>query len=113
MEIFEKTNTTPEDAPEPLEEQSPLLEQKRRVQGVGVGAFAGYYGGIVDSLLMRITDTILSIPLYLLLFVLSASFTDGSPISVIFLIAIFGWTTAARLIRSEFLAQKEREYVRA
>lgn len=83
------------------------------VLGIGIGAFAGYYGGIVDSVLMRLTDAILSIPMYLLLFVLSASFTNGSPISVIFLISIFGWTTAARLIRGEFLAQKEREYVRA
>ena len=81
--------------------------------GTLIGAFAGYYGGIVDNLLMRTTDTILAIPLYLLLFVLSASFTNGSPASVIPLIAIFGWTSSARLIRSEFLALKEREFVRA
>ncbi len=81
--------------------------------GIGIGAFAGFYGGIVDNLLMRFTDIVLSVPLYLLLFVLSASFSDGSPGSVIFLIAIFGWTSAARLVRGEFLAMKEREYVLA
>jgi len=81
--------------------------------GVGIGAFAGYYGGIVDNILMRFTDVILSIPLYLLLFVLSVAFSDGSPRSVIILIAIFGWTYAARLVRGEFLALKEREYVMA
>lgn len=83
------------------------------VLGVGIGSFAGYFGGIVDNVLMRSTDTILAIPLYLLLFVLSATFTNGSPASIIILIAIFGWTTSARLIRGEFLGQKEREYVRA
>ncbi len=83
------------------------------VLGVGIGAFAGFYGGIVDNVLMRLTDIVLSVPLYLLLFVLSASFSDGTPKSVIFLIAIFGWTSAARLVRGEFLAMREREYVLA
>ncbi len=81
--------------------------------GVGIGALAGFYGGIIDNLLMRLTDVVLAVPLYLLLFVLSASFSDGSPRSIIFLIAIFGWTSAARLVRGEFLAMKEREYVLA
>lgn len=81
--------------------------------GIGIGAVAGYYGGIVDNILMRFTDVILAVPLYLLLFVLSASFSDGSPRSVILLIAVLGWTAAARLVRSEFLALKEREYILA
>jgi peptide/nickel transport system permease protein len=62
---------------------------------------------------MRATDVVLAVPLYLLLFVLSASFSDGSPRSVVILIAFFGWTYAARLVRGEFLALKEREYVLA
>lgn len=83
------------------------------VLGTTIGACAGYYGGWLDNVLMRITDTILTIPLYLLLFVLSATFADGTPISVIFLIAVFGWTTTARLVRGEFLTLKEREFVQA
>ena len=83
------------------------------VFGIGIGAFAGYYGGIIDNILMRFTDVILSVPLYLLLFVLSATFTDGTPKSVVILIAIFGWTYAARLVRGEFLALKEREFIMA
>lgn len=83
------------------------------VFGISVGAVAGYYGGIIDNILMRFTDVILSVPLYLLLFVLSASFTDGTPRSVIILIALFGWTYAARLVRGEFLALKEREFILA
>jgi peptide/nickel transport system permease protein len=81
--------------------------------GIGIGSFAGYYGGVVDNVLMRATDVVLAVPLYLLLFVLSASFTDGTPRSVVILIAFFGWTYAARLVRGEFLALKEREYVLA
>jgi peptide/nickel transport system permease protein len=81
--------------------------------GAVLGATAGYYGGIVDNILMRVTDVVLAVPLYLLLFVLSASFTDGSPRSVILLIASLSWMSAARLVRGEFLALKEREYVLA
>ncbi len=81
--------------------------------GVTIGALAGYYGGIIDNILMRATDVVLAVPLYLLLFVLSASFTDGSPRSVIILIAVLSWMYAARLVRGEFLSLKEREYVLA
>jgi peptide/nickel transport system permease protein len=81
--------------------------------GVGIGAFAGFYGGVVDNLLMRFTDVALAVPLYLLLFVLSASFTDHTPRSVIILIALLTWTYAARLVRGEFLSLKEREFVLA
>jgi peptide/nickel transport system permease protein len=83
------------------------------ILGIGIGAFAGYFGGIVDNILMRLTDVVLAVPLYLLLFVLSATLTDHTPRSVILLISIFGWTTAARLVRSEFITQREREYVLA
>ena len=81
--------------------------------GVTIGAFAGFFGGIIDNVLMRITDVVLAVPLYLLLFVISSALTDHTPKSVIFLIAIFGWTTVARLVRGEFIAHREREYVMA
>lgn len=85
------------------------------VVGVAMGALAGYFGGIIDNLLMRFTDIILAIPLYLLLFVLSAGFLNGNGtiLNVVILIAIFSWTYTARLVRSEFLALKEREFVLA
>ncbi len=83
------------------------------VFGIGIGSFAGYYGGLIDNILMRFTDVILAVPFYLLLFVLSISFADGSPRSVIFLIAALSWTYTSRLVRGEFLALKEREYVLA
>jgi peptide/nickel transport system permease protein len=83
--------------------------------GIGtlIGALAGFYGGWIDNVLMRLTDVVLAIPLYLLLFVLSAVFSDGSPRTVILIIAFFSWTYAARLIRGEFLSLKEREFVMA
>jgi peptide/nickel transport system permease protein len=83
------------------------------ILGVGIGSFAGYYGGLIDNILMRVTDVALAVPAYLLLFVLAASFSDGSPRAVIILIAVFSWTYTSRLVRGEFLALKEREYVLA
>lgn len=83
------------------------------VFGLIVGALAGYYGGWVDNVLMRLTDVALAVPFYLLLFVLSAAFSDGSTRTVILIIAAFSWLIAARLVRSEFLALKEREFVMA
>jgi peptide/nickel transport system permease protein len=83
------------------------------VLGIGVGSFAGFFGGFVDNLLMRLTDVFLAVPLYLLLFVLSLALSDGSPKSIIFLLAVLSWMYTARLVRGEFLALKEREYVLA
>ncbi|MEO7020865.1 MAG: ABC transporter permease [Ktedonobacteraceae bacterium] len=83
------------------------------IVGTLVGAIAGFYGGWVDNALMRLTDIFLAVPLYLLLFVLSVAFSDGSPRTVILIIASFSWLYASRLVRSEFLALKEREFVMA
>jgi len=83
------------------------------VLGVGIGSFAGYYGGIIDNLLMRVTDIFLAVPLHLLLFVLSLALSDGSAKSIVILLAILSWMYTARLVRGEFLALKEREYVLA
>ena len=83
------------------------------ILGIGIGAFAGYFGGLIDNILMRITDVVLAVPLYLLLFVVSSALTDHSPRSVILLISVFGWTSAARLVRGEFITLREREFVMA
>lgn len=86
--------------------------------GVTIGSLAGFYGGWVDSLMMRFTDAVLSVPLYLILFVLSdilfqITKGDGSVIYVVLLISFFEWTTVARIVRGEFLSIKEREYILA
>ena len=81
--------------------------------GVTIGAVSGYYGGWLDNILMRIVDGVLSVPYLIILFVLSISFSDGSFKSIVLLIAFFGWAVVSRLVRGEFLAMKEREFVLA
>lgn len=86
--------------------------------GVSIGALAGFYGGWVDVVMMRFTDAVLSVPLYLVLFVISdillqITHGDGSVFYVVILIAFFEWTTVARIVRGEFLSVKEREYILA
>lgn len=81
--------------------------------GIFMGALAGFYGGWIDTIMMRVTDAFLATPLYLVLFVLSAAFNSGTVASVVFLIGVLSWASAARIVRSEFLAIKEREYLMA
>jgi peptide/nickel transport system permease protein len=83
------------------------------VFGVGIGAVAGYYGGIVDTVLMRFTDMVLAVPYLLILSVLSLTFVHGSYPGMVLLLASFAWAGTARLVRGEFLALKEREFVLA
>ena len=78
--------------------------------GVGVGLVAGYSGGKVDELLMRITDFMYVIPSLPLMMVLT-SLLGGSTETIITVIAIFAWTVPARLIRSQVLAEKNKAYV--
>jgi peptide/nickel transport system permease protein len=81
--------------------------------GATIGALAGYYGGIIDTVLMRFTDMVLAVPYLLILFVLSLTLADHSFKSIVLLIAAFAWTEVARLVRGEFLGLKEREFVLA
>lgn len=81
--------------------------------GITFGALAGYYGGWVDTVLMRITDAFLAIPYLIWLFVIGAIFSDGSVLFIVIVIAIFSWATPARIIRGEFLSLKEREFLLA
>lgn len=96
------------------------------IVGVLVGAFAGYYGGTVDSLLMRFTEAVLNIPsLFLLIiaakyggdkihnFEIAGREFSGSLIVIILIIGLTSWMYLARIVRSEFLSLKEREYVTA
>jgi peptide/nickel transport system permease protein len=85
--------------------------------GTVLGALAGYFGGWVDNVIMRLTDVVLSFPLYLLLFVLSA-FIAGvqgaqNILMIVLIIMAVSWTYIARLVRGEFLSLKEREFIQA
>lgn len=80
--------------------------------GTVVGALAGYYGGWVDNILMRIVDILLSFPsIFLLITIVTLVGPDLKNIIMIF--AVLGWTGTARLVRGEFLTLKEREFVLA
>jgi len=82
------------------------------IVGSGVGAVAGYFGGIVEATLMRFVDVVLSIPPLPLVIMLSAV-TKPTPLLLILIIAGIGWMGTARLVRSSFLTIRESEYVEA
>ena len=80
--------------------------------GIVVGLLAGYFGGWVDYVLMRLADIMLSIPSLLLAMVIM--YTLGSSIINIFIaLALVGWASVARVVRSHTLSLKETEYVEA
>jgi peptide/nickel transport system permease protein len=94
--------------------------------GTTVGLLAGYYGGRLDTLLMRTTDGFIALPLLPLLIILAAvdlakvgvpadiaNSEMASLYRIIFIIALVGWTTVARLVRAGTLSVRTREFVRA
>ena len=85
------------------------------IVGIGVtfGAVAGYVGGWVDNALMRVVDIVLSIPTLFLIITLVAFWGSGNMWVIIFAIGLAGWTTAARLVRAEFLRLREVDFVQA
>ncbi|MEI7789778.1 MAG: ABC transporter permease [Alphaproteobacteria bacterium] len=80
--------------------------------GILLGALAGYYGGLVDDLLMRVTEFFQIIPAFVLLMVLVA-FLQPSLTSAIIGIALITWPNVARVVRAEFLSLRSREFVEA
>ena len=80
--------------------------------GISLGAIAGYFGGLVDNILMRITEFFQVLPPLVFAMVIVAVFSSDL-IVVVLAIAVTTWTTEARLTRAEFLKIREREYVMA
>lgn len=80
--------------------------------GVILGLIAGYYGGIIDSIIMRFTDMMLSFPTFFLILAIIA-FLNPSIINVMVVIGITGWMGVARLVRAEVMSVKKREYISA
>ena len=78
--------------------------------GIVMGSLAGFFGGILDHTLMRITEVFQVIPQFFLAVVLVALFS-ASVINIIVAIAILSWPVMARLTRSEFLTLKSRQFV--
>jgi peptide/nickel transport system permease protein len=80
--------------------------------GVTIGACAGYYGGLIDDALMRVTEFFQTIPNFILLIVLVALFTP-SVASIVVAIGVVSWPPVARIVRGEFLSLRAREFVQA
>jgi|SRR5690625_3936786 len=80
--------------------------------GMLFGLLAGYYGGFIDNVLMRLVDTFLAIPSILFVLVILGVIGPGVT-TLIVVIGITNWTIYARLIRGEVLSIKEREFVKA
>lgn len=78
--------------------------------GVAVGVCAGFYGGVVDDLIIWFVITLTSIPGLFLLILISALLSP-TPATLVIILGILGWTGTTRLVRSEAYAIKEREYV--
>jgi peptide/nickel transport system permease protein len=89
--------------------------------GLPMGAIAGYFGGWVDNVLMRITDAALAFPPLLVLIMLSAILREvelpfverNNAVTIAFVIGILGWMTVARLVRATCLAIREMDFVTA
>jgi peptide/nickel transport system permease protein len=96
------------------------------ILGVLIGASAGFFGGSIDSLLMRMTEAIIVIPQIFLLLVMAKFFggalpnitlfgrtLSGSVLVIILIIGVTSWPYLARIVRAEFLSLKENDFVLA
>lgn len=96
------------------------------VVGTLIGAIAGFYGGIIDTILMRFTEAVFNIPQLFLLIVVGKFFAmeistielfgrtfSGSVLVIIIIIGLTNWTYLARIVRAQYLSLKERDYIYA
>ena len=89
------------------------------VVGAGIGIYAGFYGGLIDTLLSRLTDVFIGIPLIIGTIIVLSSFPGSSDSSlydilkVAVAIAIFGWTQTARVARASVIQVRHADYVQA
>lgn len=103
-----------------------LVALSATIIGLLIGAFAGYYGGWVDMSLMRITDSLLSLPILPILIVIAAidlgkipgvksvlDPTNESLVKLVTILVSFSWMTVARLVRAAVLSLREREFILA
>ena len=83
------------------------------VVGTVAGVAAGYYGGLTDSVLMRVVDILLSVPTIPLYLIMAALLPGGGVARIIFIFVLFGWTGVSRLVRSQVLSLRQQDFVEA
>ncbi len=96
------------------------------ILGVIIGAAAGYYGGLLDGLLMRFTEAVFTIPQLFLLLVMAKFFANkipeielmgrtfsGSVVVIVIIIGFDSWMYLARIVRADFMSLKQREFITA
>lgn len=81
--------------------------------GISFGMTAGYFGGKIDEIMMRITDVVMTLPELMLLILAVALFQVTSVHIIVLIMGMIGWPFMARVVRSEFLSLRERTYVEA
>jgi len=82
------------------------------VIGALYGAISGMVGGVADAFLMRIVDTLLAVPTFILLLIVASMFTLNL-LTIILLLTLLSWPYVCRLVRAQVLALREREFVQA
>ncbi len=83
------------------------------ILGIVVGALAGYFRGLTDAILMRLTDVIIIIPVVLLGAIIGRAAGGLGAWGLAFMLGLVGWAVLARLVRGEFFSLREREFVDA
>ena len=81
--------------------------------GTTIGAIAGFYGGMVDAVLMRLTDMFLVTPTLIIGAVIGYRFGNLGVVPLATMLGVFAWMGLARFVRTEFLTLREREFVDA
>lgn len=82
------------------------------VIGVTLGAIAGYYGGIIDSIIMRIVDIIMCFPFFVIAIAMAAVLGPSMK-NIVIIVGVLYWTRVARIVRAEVMTLKEREFIEA
>ncbi len=80
--------------------------------GTLVGAMAGYYGGVVDMVLMRLTDALMSVPSLFLLLIILTIF-QGGIVTIVLVLGLTSWMGVSRIVRGEMLRWKAEDFVEA
>lgn len=83
------------------------------VVGITLGLIAGYYGGTVDNVIMRVTDFVMTLPTTMIIIVFLVMVPQQNIWSFIFIMSVFSWTGYTRIVRSKALSESRLDYISA